>query len=90
MYLTVHAYDVMTLVPSVNDVDSMRQFVGSPVALRMKHSVVGPLWAGVAYTFLGRPAPYWTAALMAGLAIVGLVALMRGGRRVQEERPPLS
>jgi len=48
--------------------------------------IVGPVWAGMVYESLGRPAPYWTAALIAGLAIV---ALMRGGRRVQEEMPPL-
>ena len=51
--------------------------------------VVGPLWAGVVYESVGRPAPYWTAALMAGLAILGIVALMRGGRKVKEEMPPL-
>jgi MFS transporter, DHA1 family, tetracycline resistance protein len=46
--------------------------------------VVGPAWAGVVYASVGTAAPYWTAALMGGLAIVAL-ALMRGGRRVQEE-----
>jgi DHA1 family tetracycline resistance protein-like MFS transporter len=51
--------------------------------------VVGPAWAGVVYESVGRPAPYWTAALMAGLAIVGFVALRGGGRKVQEEMPPL-
>jgi MFS transporter, DHA1 family, tetracycline resistance protein len=50
--------------------------------------VVGPLCAGVVYESVGRPAPYWTAALMAGLAIVALM-LMRGAKRVQEEKPAL-
>lgn len=48
--------------------------------------VVGSLWAGLVYQSLGRSAPYWSAALMAGLAIVGLVGLMQRGRGVQEEK----
>lgn len=56
--------------------------------------VVGPLWAGAIYVSLGRPSPYWTAALMVGVAIVGFVALMPRARkvqeRVQEESAPLS
>jgi predicted MFS family arabinose efflux permease len=50
--------------------------------------VVGPLWAGLVYESLGKPAPYWTAALMAGLALVALM-LIRSGKRVQEEKPQL-
>ena len=35
--------------------------------------VVGPLWAGFAFEYLGQPAPYWTSAalvVLAGLAIM--------------------
>ena len=48
----------------------------------------GPILAGVFYESSGRSAPYWTAALMAGLAIIPLIITMRAGSRPSSTNGP--